>query len=174
MKKDLFTYIAVFIVGTLMAYFACGLLFSSESESVTIKTVGADITSSVADPDPEVFNYRAINPTVEVYVGECSVYDSFGNCLVENIEIDGTVTKPNDNLDAEQDDKDDEEEVQDGDSIDVDQDESQDQTQTDQSGVSGQDQTDDTMTQKNSGTNSASNESPASSSTKGVANGSTN
>lgn len=84
MKKDLLTSIALFIIGIVAAYLIVGLFFGEDDgKSVTVKTVGTSITSSISEPDPEVFNYRAINPTVEVYVGECTVYDILGNCLIQ-------------------------------------------------------------------------------------------
>lgn len=85
MSKDLLTSIVVFIVGILISYFACDL-FLPEIASVKIETVNTG-DYSIVDPDPEIFNYRAINPTVETYVGECDRYDEFGNCIVEEPNV---------------------------------------------------------------------------------------
>ena len=68
MKTDLVSSIGVAIAGVLVAYFACNL-FTGPIEDVTIKTVDSSFSTDIAEPNPEVFNYRAINPTVEVYVG---------------------------------------------------------------------------------------------------------
>ena len=71
MKTDLFTSIVAAIAGVLIAFFVTNL-FIGPIEEVTYKTVDATVTAEVVDPNPEVFNYRALNPTVEVYVGECT------------------------------------------------------------------------------------------------------
>ncbi len=83
MKKELITTIFAAIVGTVVAYFICNM-FVSPSENVTIKTLEGNLTYTLAEPDPEIFNYRAINPTVEVYVGQCQEYDSSGQCVEES------------------------------------------------------------------------------------------
>ena len=79
MKSSLATAIATAIVGALIAYFGCNL-FMGKIEDVSIKIIKT-IDTDLSDPDPEVFNYKALNPTVEVYVGNCSEYDSNGRCL---------------------------------------------------------------------------------------------
>ncbi len=82
MKTDLASSIGVAIVGVLLAYFICNL-FVGPIEDVTVKTVDASLSTDIAEPNPEIFNYRAINPTVEVYVGnsdDCAVLDENGNC----------------------------------------------------------------------------------------------
>lgn len=80
MKTDLFTSIAAAIAGVLIAYFVTNM-FIGPIEKVTYPTVDSNINANLADPNPEVFNYRALNPTVEVYVGECEEYDEFGECV---------------------------------------------------------------------------------------------
>lgn len=85
MKTDLATSIVVFIVGTVMAYFAVNLLMP-ESDSVSIDTVNGDTNYSLVTPNEDIFNYRAINPTIEVYVGQCESYDANGNCITNNAQ----------------------------------------------------------------------------------------
>lgn len=83
MKTDLASSIGVAIVGVVLAYFICNL-FIGPIEDFNVKTVDASISTDIADPNPEVFNYRAINPTVEVYVGNsdnCESFDEKGNCI---------------------------------------------------------------------------------------------
>lgn len=81
MKSDLFTSIAVFTVGTVIAFITCNMILPG-IEDFEIKTINIDSDTSLAEPNAEVFNYRAINPTVEVYVGEgCESYDENGNCI---------------------------------------------------------------------------------------------
>ena len=84
MKNDLVTSIVVAIIGIVGAYLVCNI-FSGEIEPVSVKTVDSSMGVDVAQPNPEVFNYKAINPTVEVYIGnenECREYDPNGNCIL--------------------------------------------------------------------------------------------
>ena len=81
MQKDLALAIITAIVGAVAASLVCGLLVG-EINSTTVKTVDSNIGTELADPDPEVFNYKALNPTVEVYIGSCSEYDATtGECI---------------------------------------------------------------------------------------------
>ena len=93
MKTDLLTSIIAAIAGVLIAYFVTNL-FIGPIESVTYTTVDSStVNADLADPDPEVFNYRALNPTVEVYVGECDEYNEFGECVEVEEYVEST-TEP--------------------------------------------------------------------------------
>lgn len=96
MQKDLATSIGVAIIGVIAGYFVCNL-FVGDIEPTSVKTVDASITSNLDNPDPEIFNYKALNPTVEVYVGNCDEYDeSTGECLDgEIIDNDYSNVDPN-------------------------------------------------------------------------------
>lgn len=83
MKSDLITSIGVAILGTVISYFVCNM-FIGEIEPKSIKTIDGSVSASLATPDPEVFNYRALNPTVETYVGECTQVSENGECLDED------------------------------------------------------------------------------------------
>ncbi len=86
MKTDLATSIAAAVAGVLISYFICNL-FLGPIEDFSFKTIETEVTADVTAPDIEVFNYKALNPTVEVYVGECDEYDAYGECLdTENTE----------------------------------------------------------------------------------------
>lgn len=88
MKTDLATSVGVAIIGVVLAYFLCNFLIP-KIESARIKTVDSNVSATLEDPDVEVFNYRSINPTVEVYVGQCKAFDENGTC------IDGTIISEN-------------------------------------------------------------------------------
>lgn len=90
MKTDLFTSIAAAVAGVLIAFFVTNL-FIGPIEDVTYTTVDAKVNASLATPDPEVFNYRALNPTVEVYVGECDEYNEYGECVEVDASVEETV-----------------------------------------------------------------------------------
>ncbi len=76
MKTDLATSIGVAIVGILVAYFVCNL-FVGSIDDFTITSVSTKVNANLEEPSPEVFNYKALNPTVEVYVGDSE--DNQGN-----------------------------------------------------------------------------------------------
>lgn len=80
MKVDLTTAIVSAIVGIILAYFVVGGAMLQDPKPVTIKTISTSISPNLDAPDPEVFNYRALNPTVEVYI-DCSNYDASGTCV---------------------------------------------------------------------------------------------
>lgn len=86
MKKDLATSVIAAIIGVLVAYFLCNMMLQPP-ESVTFSTISASENYTLGSPDPEIFNYRAINPTVEVYVGQCIEYNQYGECI-ENVTIE--------------------------------------------------------------------------------------
>lgn len=88
MKSDLATSIGVAVLGVVVSYFVCNI-FIGDIEPAKVKTVDASVSATLADPNPEVFNYKAINPTVEVYVGECTEYSETGECL------DGSIIEDN-------------------------------------------------------------------------------
>lgn len=84
-KTDLFTSIVAAIAGVLIAFFVTNL-FIGPIKDVTYKKVNTNVNADITDPNPEVFNYKALNPTVEVYVGECIEYDQYGECVEVSTE----------------------------------------------------------------------------------------
>ena len=80
MKTDLATAIIAAIAGVLVSYLVVANLLMKDPAPVTIKAPNTTITPNLSEPSPEVFNYRAINPTVEAYV-DCTNYDVTGNCV---------------------------------------------------------------------------------------------
>ena len=85
MKTDLATSIIAAIIGVVAAYFITNL-FIGEIESYSYTTVDSSVNSDLVEPNVEVFNYKALNPTVEVYVGECEEFDANGGCIDEEIQ----------------------------------------------------------------------------------------
>lgn len=80
MKTDLATSIVAVIAGIFIAYFVTNIIVPP-IENVSFKTLDESIDSSLTEPNSEVFNFRAVNPTVEVYVGDCTNYDQDGKCI---------------------------------------------------------------------------------------------
>lgn len=68
-KSDIAMVILIASISILVAYFAAKALVGDVgSQSVKVKTADK-ITTNVTEPDPSVFNSNAINPTVEVIIG---------------------------------------------------------------------------------------------------------
>ena len=93
-QSDIFTIIIVATVGVLVSTFLVNMILGDPNDkSVTFKTIDV-IQATLASPDPEVFNSEAINPTVEIYVGDCVDRDQNGTLdeaeLIACGRIDGT------------------------------------------------------------------------------------
>lgn len=76
-KSDIAMIILVASVSIIASFFIVKSLpfFGTPEEGVEVPTITA-ITSDVTDPDPEVFNSKAINPTVQSVIGGGSVDNS--------------------------------------------------------------------------------------------------
>ena len=79
MKKELLLATVTGIVGAVIGFFIINLFVGSiEPFTITTLRPASDSSSSMedysslAEPNPEIFNYKSINPTVEVYVGNGS------------------------------------------------------------------------------------------------------
>ena len=68
MKFDLATAIITAIVGVTVTYLVANSLMGEPGE-ISVKTPNSTVDATLAEPSPEIFNYRALNPTVETYVG---------------------------------------------------------------------------------------------------------
>ncbi len=78
-QSDIFTLILIAGVGTIAAFFVCQTILGDPNKAtVSFTTLNRVVSNELMAPDPEVFNSTAINPTVEVYVGECEDRDKNG------------------------------------------------------------------------------------------------
>lgn len=85
-QSDIFSIVVVASVGTLAAFFICQAIMGKPEEAVVHFTGLADVISKdLKDPDPEVFNATAINPTIEVFVGDCEDLDKNG--ILDDLEL---------------------------------------------------------------------------------------
>lgn len=106
MKTELATSILVAVAGVLISFFVCNL-FIGEIKSTTVKTINAEVSADLDEPDPEVFNNKALNPTVEVYVGSCAEYSSTGECINQSAQeeleevVDQNTVQTNDQFDSQ-------------------------------------------------------------------------
>lgn len=77
-KSDIISIILVAMIGTFAAGFIVNLLLGNPDDAKeTYKDISV-VDATLADPDPEMFNMDAINPTIEVYVGNCEDVDQDG------------------------------------------------------------------------------------------------
>ena len=77
-KSDIITIFMVAAVGMLVSFFVVNALLGNPDDAYeSYKTIEV-IDAGLAEPDPEVFNSNAINPTIEVYVGDCEDVDQDG------------------------------------------------------------------------------------------------
>lgn len=83
MKNDLFTAILVAIIGVVVSYLICNT-FYGEIPPYTFSTINEVVSADYTEPDSAIFNFRAINPTVEVYVGDCDGSDDYEKCINES------------------------------------------------------------------------------------------
>ncbi len=71
-RSDIAMIILIASISVLMAYFiAKAIVGDVQNETVKVKTTEA-ISTDITEPDPTVFNKDAINPTVEVIIGDQS------------------------------------------------------------------------------------------------------
>ena len=68
-RSDVITIFFIALMSAVIAYFAANAIIGKpSSKSVTVRTA-TPITADIQQPDPVVFNKDAINPTVEVQIG---------------------------------------------------------------------------------------------------------
>lgn len=86
-QSDIFSIVLVASIGAFGAFFVCQALMDDPNEAqIEFKTVRNVITASLVQPDAEVFNSTAINPTIEVYVGDCEDIDQNG--ILDDAELE--------------------------------------------------------------------------------------
>lgn len=77
-QSDIFSILLVSSAGILIAFFGCNAILGNPDERTASFRVIEPISNSLATPNPETFNPEAINPTIEVYVGDCQDVDRNG------------------------------------------------------------------------------------------------
>lgn len=69
-QSDIGTLIVVASASVIVAYFTANAVIGSPTaEPQTVRTT-TEITQNIVEPDSTIFNKDAINPTVEVVIGE--------------------------------------------------------------------------------------------------------
>ena len=97
-QSDLFSIIIIATIGTLASFFIVNSFLGDPNlKSENIKTVDA-ITAELVKPDSELFNPASINPTVEVFVGDCEDADRNGILSREELIMCGKITEEDDQV----------------------------------------------------------------------------
>lgn len=86
-KSDIATVILIAGFSSIVAFVLANVFLGDPNdESVMVEYLPV-ISSDLSQPDPELFNSTAINPTVEVYIGQCKegeTWDSDAGSCVSN------------------------------------------------------------------------------------------
>jgi len=85
-KTDIALLILIAGLGFLVSWFAVSNIFGDpQDETITIK-VTHPITADIVDPDPAIFNENALNPTVEIEIGDDEFWCAVGDieCIMRN------------------------------------------------------------------------------------------
>ena len=91
-QSDIIATILIATIGVIGSTFAINALLGDPSEkTVSFKTIEV-IDADLEEPDPNVFNSDAINPTVEVIIGQCVDADGDGQLSQEEREACGRTT----------------------------------------------------------------------------------
>lgn len=85
-QSDLFTLILVAGIGVIGSFFAVQALLGDPKEATVKFNTVVPIENTLVAPDAEIFHSTAINPTVEVYVGECE--DINQNGILDDAELE--------------------------------------------------------------------------------------
>lgn len=69
-KSDIAMLVLIASLSILVAYFIGGAVFGNiEEDPVSVKTIER-FDTAVEEPSEHIFNDRAINPTVEIFIGQ--------------------------------------------------------------------------------------------------------
>ena len=84
-QSDIITVVIIAVVGTIAAYFGVNMFLSNPADATYQFKVIEGVTADLSNPDSEIFNKDAINPTIEVYVGDCQDVDQNG--IIDKAEL---------------------------------------------------------------------------------------
>lgn len=84
------TVVLVAIVSTVAAALIVNAVLGDPNEEVVTVQYMEVIAPMVTTPDVEVFNAEAVNPTVEVYVGDCKAGQTWDADLQKCVEIESS------------------------------------------------------------------------------------
>ena len=80
-QSDIISIVLVASVGALMAFFGARALLEEQEPTTTTFNRVVSIETTLTEPDSELFNEDAINPTVEAKIDSCE--DTNGNGILD-------------------------------------------------------------------------------------------
>ncbi|MBQ3432871.1 hypothetical protein IJG22_01070 [Candidatus Saccharibacteria bacterium] len=96
-QSDIITIVIIAVLGTVGSFFLVNaLLGNPDNAYVSFKNVEV-VDASLETPDPEIFNADALNPTVEVYVGDCEDIDQDGLLSQAELVLCGRIDEVDNN-----------------------------------------------------------------------------
>jgi hypothetical protein len=77
-QQDIALLIVIGFVSGVASFFLSGWLFGGEKAKMTVSRID-EISSEFTQPDTKYFNTDAINPTINIRIGDKTNNDPFGN-----------------------------------------------------------------------------------------------
>ena len=71
-KQDIASVILIAVISMLIAFVCANAVIGDPKDEVVKVPTIEKISGGIAEPNPEIFNARAINPTVPIVIGEGS------------------------------------------------------------------------------------------------------
>ena len=81
-QSDLITVVMIAVIGTIVAFALVNLMLGNPDDLVVNYKTVSSVNNELMEPDPEVFNSKSINPTVEIIVIGCD-FDGDGTVSEE-------------------------------------------------------------------------------------------
>lgn len=89
-NTDIALIVVVATLSVVISYFVGNMILGNPSDRVEKISYIEPIDGDIAMPNEEIFNPKAVNPTVEVYVGNCGPMEHWDNdikiCVSDNEE----------------------------------------------------------------------------------------
>ena len=101
-STDIALIIVIAAVSMVIAYFGGNALLGDPAEKHEDIIYMDQISSELPEPDPETFNAYALNPTVEVYVGDCGLGQVWDEETLSCIDDDGDEKPEEENTNTEE------------------------------------------------------------------------
>ena len=103
-NTDIAMIILVASISVVVSYFLGNAILGDPNERVETVSYMNKIDSGIEQPDVETFNAHALNPTVEVYVGNCGPLEEWNEAKHICVPKEGLNQKtPDDDTDADAD-----------------------------------------------------------------------
>lgn len=85
-KTDILTTAVIAILGVVISFVLCNyLLGDPDEEIVSFQSLSEVIDPNIEEPNKEIFNPESINPTVEIFIGNCQDIDMDGKLSDEEL-----------------------------------------------------------------------------------------